>query len=169
MTPGSADGRALTRQLLGTLGFSAAAERVPGLGDLPELHTSAVPDGWRERSAAGTGLRLALPDGWAETPAADGTAWSAGGHGETVTVATRTGDAPRTVPPTGYRYDVPGADAAVIRVGDSTTDDGEPCFLGSVELRRGDGTVSLEYSGPRGAASQERFGSIVRSLGLSGG
>ncbi|MFE7404641.1 hypothetical protein [Isoptericola sp. NPDC057559] len=167
-TPGSADGRALTRQLLGTLGFTAAAAQVPGAQDLPELTTSAVPDGWRALSAGATGLRLALPGGWEETSPADGIDWSAGRVGETVTVTAGTGHAPGTVPSAGYRYDVPGADAVVIRVGDDTTEDGEPCFLGTVQLRRGDDTVSLEYSGPRDAASQERFGSIVRSLGLSG-
>ena len=167
-TPGSADGRALTRHLLGTLGFSASAEQVPAMQDLPELPTSAVPDGWHDLSPGVLGLRLALPGEWSETEPADGVDWSAGWSGETVTVMAAAGDALDALPTAGYRYDVPGADAVAIQVGDDTTEDGQPCFLGTVELRRGDDAVVLSYSGPRGAASQERFGSIVRSLRVAG-
>ncbi|MEU2198837.1 hypothetical protein [Isoptericola sp. NPDC019482] len=167
-TPASAEGRGLTRQLLGTLGFSGAADQVPDVQDLPELPTSAVPDSWSELSPDGTGLQLALPDGWEATAPADGIDWSAGRSGETVTVVAGSGDAPGAVPAAGYRYDVPGADAVVIQQGDDSTADGEPCFRGTVELRQGDDTVVLSYTGPRGEASQERFGSLVRSLRVSG-
>ena len=56
----------------------------------------------------------------------------------------------------------------MIQQGDDATADGRPCFQGTVALRRGDDAVVLEYSGPRGAASEERFGSLVRSLRVSG-
>ncbi|MGW8568213.1 hypothetical protein [Isoptericola sp. NPDC055881] len=167
-TPATADGRALALQLLGTLGFAAEAERVPGAQDLPELPTSAVPAGWRETSSGVLGLRLALPPGWAQVPPPDGVDWSAGGPRETVTAVTEPGDALDAVPTAGYRYDVPGADAVVVRLGDDVTSEGLPCFLGTVELRRGDDAVVLSYSGPRGAASQERFGNLVRSLRVTG-
>lgn len=167
-TPASAEGRALTRQLLGTLGFSAAADQVPDLRDLPVLPTSAVPDDWREASSGVLGLRMALPDGWAQVTPPDGVDWSAGRSGETVTVTAAAGDVLDRVPAAGYGYDVPGADAVVVQQGDDSTPDGEPCFLGTVQLRRGDDAVVLSYSGPRGAASQERFGSLVRSLRVSG-
>ncbi|HWV77821.1 MAG TPA: hypothetical protein VN027_10990 [Isoptericola sp.] len=167
-TPASADGRALTRQLLGTLGFDAAAEQVPTLRDLAELPTSAVPDTWRETSSGVLGLRMALPDGWARATPPDGVDWSAAGSGETVTVMAAAGHLPDRVPAAASRYEVPGADAAVVQQGDDSTADGEPCFLGTVQLRRGDDAVVLEYTGPRGEASEERFGSLVRSLRLSG-
>lgn len=166
--PASADGRALTRQLLGTLAFDAAAEKVPGLRDLPELPTSAVPDAWRATSSGVLGLQMALPEGWVRVSPPDGVDWSAGRSGETVTVMAAAGDVLDRVPAAGYRYDVPGADAVVIQQGDDATADGRPCFQGTVALRRGDDAVVLEYSGPRGAASEERFGSLVRSLRVSG-
>ncbi|MGF0118542.1 hypothetical protein ACQFYA_19815 [Promicromonospora sp. Marseille-Q5078] len=169
--PGDADGRALTRQLLGTLGFSAEATTVPGPEDLPEFPTTAVPDGWRAATVGGVGggeLRLALPGSWSEGPTPDGVDWAASGPEETVTVMAAAGDVLDTVPAAGYRDDVPGADAVAIQVGDDTTENGQPCFLGTVELRRGDDAVVLSYYGPRGEASRERFASIVRSLRLSG-
>ncbi|SKC58395.1 hypothetical protein SAMN04324258_1814 [Krasilnikoviella flava] len=170
-TPGDADGRALTRQLLGTLGFSAEAATVPGPEDLPEFQTTAVPDGWRAATVGGVGggaLRLALPGSWSEGPPPDGVDWAASGPDETVTVMAAAGDVLDTAPAAGYRYDVPGADAVALQVGDDTTENGQPCFLGTVELRRGDDAVVLSYYGPRGEASHERFASIVRSLRLSG-
>ncbi|MFE5307088.1 hypothetical protein [Isoptericola sp. NPDC056605] len=164
--PATPDGRELARRLLGTLGFAAGAQ-VPGPDDLPQLPTTAVPDGWHTVERGD--VRLDLPRGWAPAETPDGAGWGSEGGAETLSVGTRAPAAVEEEPSYGFRHDVPGADGgAVIQQGDDVTTDGTPRFLGTVELRTGDDTVVLSYSGPRGADSRERFGSIVRSLRVAG-
>ncbi|GAA1722835.1 hypothetical protein GCM10009809_18360 [Isoptericola hypogeus] len=171
-TPDTSDGRALTMRLLGTLGLAAGSAAVPGPDDLPLLPTSEVPPGWVE--VHGSELRLAVPPRWTEVLTPDGAGWSSdpddGQPEETVDVSTATlGDGPGIVPPPyGYRYDVPGAEHAVVQVGEQPGADGGTSFLGTVELYRGDEVVVLEYSGPLHGDSEERFGQLVRSLRLAG-
>jgi hypothetical protein len=164
-TPDTDEGRALALRLLGTLGLGAEAAGAPSTADLPKLPASHAPADWAD--AHWGDLRLAVPPTWVSTSTADGAAWASGAGAPaeklTVTVAS---DAPPT--PYGFRYDVPGAESAVVQTGSRPGDDGVASFLGAVDVRRGDAMLHLEYTGPAGAASKQRFGMLVDSLRLAG-
>ncbi|CAM3407541.1 hypothetical protein GCM10007368_31230 [Isoptericola cucumis] len=170
-TPGTAAGRTLALQVLGTLGFVAGSEEVPGPDELPQLPTAAVPRDWTE--ARSGGLRLSVPPAWTAGSTAGAAVWTSGPEAgraqETVRVSRGTvvdGVAPA---PSGYRHDVPGADRVVVEVGERAGRGDAVQFVGTVELSRGDQMVVVEYAGPQGGDAGERFGMIVRSLALTGG
>jgi hypothetical protein len=171
--PDTVDGRAQSLQLVGALGLTSGAQAAPGPDGFPEFDTVATPADWS--AERWQDLRLALPAGWttASSPEVDAR-WvpGAGASGESVTVMTAPADvAVDQVSPSGYRVDVPGADQAVVRFGRTTDVDGQPVFLGQVDLTRGDEVVVVEYTAPAdadGVDPAERLAMLVDSLDLSG-
>lgn len=166
--PDTAEGRALALKLVGTFGLGAGSETLPSADDLPLLPTSDVPEEWTETRWGS--LRLAVPPEWADTSTSEGGSWvSDAAEPEKVSVsAGRVENEADVIPPYGYRHDVPGAERAIVQVGEVRGDDGRSTFVGTVVLRDGDDRVVLEYSGPIGGDSEARFGMLVDSLEVAG-
>ncbi|MEU4388877.1 hypothetical protein [Promicromonospora sp. NPDC023805] len=181
--PEGEDGERMVNTVAGNLEFTAEADDLPSYQDLADAQpfiddAPEIPGDWVV--AEGSGFSLRVPPDWADPGAGqDGGVMlnapsdpSDAGPGESVDAwlvePGVTGF--DEIPIGGYRLDIPGADQAVVRMGDYT-EYGEVeanAFNAHAEIRLADGShLTVGYDGGAGPEFEERFWQILGSLEIT--
>jgi hypothetical protein len=181
--PEGKDGDRMVSTVAGSLEFTAEADDLPSYADLADARplidaAPEIPEDWVV--VEGSGFSLRVPPSWADPGATqDGEIMlnapsdpSDVGPGESVDASLIEPGVTGfdEIPIGGYRLDVPGADQAVVRMGDYTEYGEADLFNAHVEIRLADGShLMVGYDGGAGPEFEERFWQILGSLEITAG
>ncbi|WP_454852954.1 hypothetical protein [Promicromonospora soli] len=178
--PEGEDGDRVVSTVAGSLEFTAEAEDLPAYADLADARplidaAPEIPEDWVV--VEGSGFSLRVPPDWADPGATqDGEVLlnSQSGTGPDEHVDASLVEPGVTgfdeIPIGGYRLDIPGADQAVVRMGDYTEYGEADAFNAHAEIRLADGShLMVGYDGGAGPEFEERFWQILGSLEIATG